>query len=72
MVIESLSMAAMVGDPRAEITGAFGEGVGPIFLAQLKCSQENSNILSCPRAGSSLGITGCTHTSDVGVSCPGR
>lgn len=69
--LESLPMEALVGVPSAEITGAYGEGVGPIFLSQLACTQMDSNILSCPREGTSFGITGCTHARDVGVSCPG-
>lgn len=47
----------------------FGSGSGPIFLDQLNCRGDESNILSC---GSPSFVHYCTHEEDVGVICPGR
>ena len=46
----------------------FGRGTGPIFLNQLNCEGEESDLLSC---GSPAFVHFCTHEQDVGISCPG-
>ena len=48
--------------------GRFGSGSGPIFLNQLNCRGDESDIFSC---GSPLFVHYCTHEEDVGVRCPG-
>lgn len=54
----------------ARVNGAFGEGVGPIFLNQLSCDESNLGILECDRQ-SFLGVVDCSHARDAGVICPG-
>ena len=46
----------------------FGSGNGPIFLSQLSCRGDESDILSC---GSPSFVHYCTHEEDVGIKCPG-
>ncbi len=46
-------------------------GSGPIFLERLECSQEDTNVLDCPRF-SPLGLVSCDHSLDVSVRCAGR
>ncbi len=49
---------------------AFGEGIGPIFLEQLVCRGEETELLECaPR--SPLGVHSCSHSQDAGVKCIG-
>ena len=45
----------------------FGEGTGPSWLAWLRCTGSEVNILQCPHH---FGIEfGCPHVWDVGVLC---
>lgn len=46
-------------------------GSGPIFLERVECSQEDANILDCPRF-SPLGLVSCGHSLDVSIRCAGR
>ena len=46
-------------------------GSGPIYLEQLECSPEDTNILDCPRF-SPLGLVNCDHSLDVSIRCTGR
>lgn len=48
----------------------FGMGSGPIFLEQLSCSDDSSNLLQCARPP--LGLHTCDHSQDAGVTCLGR
>lgn len=57
--------------PVAVVDGTFGGGVGPIFLNQLNCDEDNLGLLECTSLSSFLGVVGCTHDNDVGVICPG-
>ena len=50
------------------VDNTFGSGNGPIFLNQLNCKGDESDILSC---ASPLYVHYCTHVEDVGVRCPG-
>lgn len=45
----------------------FGQGSGPIFLANIRCSGSEMSLLDCPRTVF-VGIE-CTHSRDVGVKC---
>ncbi|KAM7451829.1 hypothetical protein ABFA07_000829 [Porites harrisoni] len=46
----------------------FGEGSGPIFLSNVKCTGDEHSLLECENDG--FGVTGdCTHKNDAGVRC---
>lgn len=45
----------------------YGIGIGPIFLDDLRCLGNESEILSCPSSG--LGRHNCGHSEDVAVVC---
>ena len=45
---------------------AFGQGTGPLFLVNVRCTGTESSLLSCSRSG----IAYCSHSSDAGVVCP--
>ncbi|XP_078584190.1 neurotrypsin-like [Branchiostoma floridae x Branchiostoma japonicum] len=47
---------------------AFGEGTGPIWLGDVTCSGDETNILSC---GSSWEPSDCDHSQDVQIICTG-
>ena len=49
----------------------FSEGEGPIFLDYLECDGDEDDLLDC-RRNSPLGIVDCSHSSDVGIICPGK
>ena len=61
-----------VTDPQQTATvivdGTFNMSTGPIFLTDLECDGEESNLLSC---GSPVYLHSCNHDKDVGVKCPG-
>ena len=45
----------------------FGEGSGPVFLSNLRCTGSEQTLLKCPNqffVGSY-----CSHTRDVGLRC---
>jgi len=48
----------------------FGQGSGPIFLADLFCSGIESSLLDCNR--NIYGVTHCQHYEDAGVECQGH
>ena len=48
----------------------FGKGTGPIWLDDVQCEGEESNLLLCPRSGDiAVGVHNCGHKEDVGVRC---
>ena len=59
-----------ISPPIARRGAYFGEGSGPIFLDQVKCSGTETSLLSCTRF-SALGLHSCDHSLDAGVQCPG-
>lgn len=46
---------------------AFGQGIGPVLLANVMCNGSENRLLDCPNAG--LEVISCSHTADAGVSC---
>ena len=43
----------------------FGQGTGPVFLNNLRCTGRESSLLSCGHRAAS-----CSHIEDAGVVCP--
>ena len=49
----------------------FGQGSGPIWLANIVCTGNESTLASCSHLG--INVTGsCSHSEDVGVRCFGE
>ena len=51
----------------ARLNGKFGQGIGPIFLDDVRCSGNESRLLDCPHRG--VEVTNCGHHQDAGVEC---
>ena len=51
----------------------FGEGTGPIFLDEVACFGNETNLLACNEKLliNELGQHNCAHDEDAGVICPG-
>ena len=60
-IFENLTGAA----PR--YNAAFGQGTGPVLLANVACNGSESRLLDCPNSG--LEVISCSHSGDAGVSC---
>ncbi|XP_059904338.1 deleted in malignant brain tumors 1 protein isoform X2 [Gadus macrocephalus] len=54
----------------AESRARFGQGQGPIFLDDINCSGNESNLTQCGHSG--LGSHNCNHHEDAGVVCEGE
>lgn len=48
----------------------FGSGSGPILLADMFCSGDESSLLDCNR--NMFGMLSCNHFEDAGVTCEGE
>jgi len=46
----------------------FSPGNGPIFLDDVACRGNETNLADCPHGG--VGIHNCDHSEDAGVICP--
>lgn len=56
------------GTPKTATTGAFfGEGVGPVWLDDVKCTGTESMLKNCP--SKTVGTSTCSHAKDAGVIC---
>ena len=49
------------------IARSFGEGSGPIFLDDVRCSGFEARLFDCPYSG--IEVSSCTHSKDAGVVC---
>ena len=47
--------------------GIFVRGTGPIFLDDVDCRGNETNLDNCPHNG--VGVHDCGHSEDVGVIC---
>ncbi|XP_066279325.1 uncharacterized protein [Branchiostoma lanceolatum] len=64
-------LCRQLGHSRAiPVTVDFGQGSGPVWLSDVKCTGNESNILDCPQ--SKFGDNDCDHLDDVGVVCDGN
>ena len=48
----------------------FGEGIGPIFLDDVRCTGYEASLFECSHRG--IRNHDCHHSKDVGVLCPGK
>ncbi|XP_011669130.2 deleted in malignant brain tumors 1 protein [Strongylocentrotus purpuratus] len=68
---DSLVLCKMLGYPGVLDTAYFssyGPGSGDVLLRQPRCSGKESSLADCNPAYP-LGITGCNHSTEVGVTC---
>ena len=49
----------------------FGAGSGPVWLAELTCVGNETNLLGCPFPDS-VGASNCAHALDASVICQRR
>ena len=47
-------------------TARFGQGTGPIYLDDMRCTGTEANILACPHDPNTRD---CGHFEDAGVRC---
>ena len=52
-------------------SATFRQGGGPIFLDNVVCTGNESNLVECQHPGIARSQY-CTHSEDAGVICPGK
>ena len=65
-----LKMTVFIPGGQAFANAYFGEGNGSIFLDNVQCSPNNTDILQCH--SNPIGSHNCTHSNDAGVRCEGK
>ncbi|XP_033106180.1 deleted in malignant brain tumors 1 protein-like [Anneissia japonica] len=55
------------GARRIRTNAFFGQGTGPIYLDDVRCTGQETSITLCQHPG--IGIHNCYHTEDAGVEC---
>ena len=55
------------GALQAPCCAHFGQGIGPIFLDDVRCIGRETNITDCQHEG--IGVHDCTHAEDASVIC---
>jgi hypothetical protein len=63
-----LAPLALNGEENAE---TFGSGSGRIWLDDIKCTGQETNLLSCPQT-SFIQDHDCEHSEDTGMRCLGE
>ena len=51
-------------------SATYGQGGGPIFLDNVVCTGNESNLAQCQHLG--IANHNCFHSDDAGVICPGK
>ena len=68
---QKIILTMIIADPTAVSDAGFGQGVGPIHLANVYCRGDELQLLSCSHNG--VGNHGCRHYEDAGIICsPGQ
>ena len=62
-------MLGYPGAVRVDSYATFGQGSGPIWMDDLQCTGNETNIDLCTFPG--FGIENCNHYEDAGVVCQG-
>ena len=51
----------------ARLNAGFGQGSGPIFLDDVRCTGLEKRLFSCVHRG--IDVNNCDHSKDAGVTC---
>ena len=66
-LINILTAAKFITGATARSSAFFGQGVGSIFLDNVRCSGSESRLIDCP--ANAIGSHNCGHYEDAGVTC---